>query len=121
MAVAGMLSACDDSRGREYYTRMAVKGLVTAPAGKERMQMGKVVAKGSHALPDIEQEYHGADPASRLLLLEALERINDRQALPFVRYVARWDEDPKARKLASRVSKSLGPPAAASSAPASSN
>lgn len=103
----GILSACDDSRGRDYYTRMAVKGLATAPAGKERMQMGKVVAKGSHALPDIEQEFHSADPGGRRLLLEALERLKDRRALAFVQYVARWDEDPKVRKEASRVSRTL--------------
>ena len=107
IAVAGLLLSCDDSRGQDYYTRMAVKGLATAPAGKERMQLGKVVAKGSHALPDIEQEFHSADPAGRRRLLEALERLKDRQALPFVRYVARWDEDPGVRKEAARVSKTL--------------
>jgi len=105
--VAGFSSACDDSRGRDYYTRMAVKGLATAPADKVRMQMGKVVAKGSHALPDIEQEFHSADPQGRRRLLEALERLKDPRALAFVQYVARWDEDLKVRKEASRVSRTL--------------
>ena len=106
------LAACDDSRGREYYARMAVKGLATAPADKVRMQMDKVVARGSYVLVDIEQEFHGADTAGRQRLLGALERIKDPQALAFVRYVARWDEDAKVRKEAARVSKALEPPAA---------
>lgn len=104
--------SCDDSRGQEYYARMAVKGLATAPADKVRMQMGKVVARGSYVLVDIEQEFHGANTAGRQRLLGALKRIKDPQALAFVRYVARWDEDAKVRKEAARVSKALEPLAA---------
>ena len=108
-AALGTLSACDDSRGPEYYSRMAVKGLATAPVNKVRMQMGKVVARGSYVLVDIEQEFHGADVKGRKRLLGALERLKDPQALPFVRYIARWDENPRVRKEAARVSATLAP------------
>ncbi len=105
-----VLPLCGCDTNRDYYTRMAVKGLATAPADMVDSQTDKVVAKGSHALPDIEQEFHGADPPGRRRLLEALRLIKDPRALPFVRYVARWDDDAKVRKEAERVARALSPP-----------
>ena len=105
LAVCLIFPSCDNDR--DYYTRMAVKGLATAPVDMVRSQTAKVVAKGAYALPDIEQELHGADPAGRKRLLEALRLIKDPRALPFVRYTAKWDQDPKVRKDAERVAKAL--------------
>lgn len=112
---AMLLCSCDNNR--DYYTRMAVKGLATAPVDMVRSQTAKVVAKGSHALPDIEQEFHGADNEGRKRLLEALRLIKDPAALPFVRYVARRDDDDKVRKDAARVARALAELAPKSPAP----
>ena len=103
-ACLGLLS-CDADRERA--SHIAVKSLAAAPESKVPGEMQRVLALGRYALPDIEQEIHGASSRGRLRLLEALRRLKDREALPLVDTVARWDVDPGARALAKEVAQEL--------------
>jgi hypothetical protein len=97
--------ACSSERPRE--SRRAVKALVDAKDEQTQRLTRAVVAFGRYALPDIEQEFQEAPRRGRLLLLRAIERIGDPDALPFLDHVARWDDEPRVRHKAARVAATL--------------
>jgi hypothetical protein len=102
LLLLGMGNGCAREE-REQATRRAVKSLVAAPEEYVAGERRRVVAFGRYALPDIEQEFHSADPGGRVRLLEALERLAQEESLPFLKLVARWDEDDAVRKRAAKV------------------
>jgi hypothetical protein len=107
-ALLGSL-ACTDDRERACHT--AVKSLVAAPDKHLKSEMAKVVAFGTYALPDIEQEMHGAPIKGRLRLLDALRRIGSAEAVPLLDFLIRVDTDDAVRKEAGKVVRQLRRPA----------
>jgi HEAT repeat protein len=93
-----LLSGCDDPRERR--CRKAVRALASAGTLTQQRALDDVVEFGRFALVDIEQELHGAALAARLRLLEAVEKIGDKEALPLLRFYQRWDPDELVRKKA---------------------
>jgi len=63
---------------------------------------------GRFALVDVEQELHGANLAIRLRLIDAMRDIGDRQALPLLRFLERWDDAKLAREAAGEARRAIG-------------
>ena len=101
----GSTAGCTDDRERA--CRLAVKSLVAAPDKHLRTEMAKVVAFGTYALPDIEQEMHGAPIKGRLRLLDAVRRIGSPEAVPLLDFLIRVDTDDAVRKEAQKVARQL--------------
>ncbi len=99
------LGGCADER--EHPCRIAVKSLAAAPENRASGELEKVLRFGRYALPDIEQELHTASVTGRKRLLEALRRLKEREAIPFLEIVARHDESQEVRALAAEVAASL--------------
>jgi hypothetical protein len=104
-AVLLALAGCTDER--EQPCRLAVRSLAAAPEDRAAGELKKVLAFGRYALPDIEQELHAASTTGRKRLIEALRKLREREAIPFLEIVARWDEEPEVRALAREVAASL--------------
>lgn len=102
-----LLCACANEIDRERTCRLAVKSLVAAPETKVPGELRRVVKLGRYALPDIEQEIHQAPAASRLRLLDAIERIGEAEAVPLLEFLARYDTVDKVRKRARDVARTL--------------
>ena len=98
-------AGCDNPAERT--AQRAVRGLVKARPAQRDRALDRVVALGRLALTDIEQEMHSAKPEGRVRLLHALRRIGEREALPLVRFLARWAEDPEVRRQAIRTQRAL--------------
>ncbi len=96
-----LLVGCSDNRERPCH--IAAKSVVAAPESKARGEMERLLAFGRYALPDIEQEFHGASTTGRLRLLEVLRRLRLPETIPFVEVVARWDAEDKVREEAKAV------------------
>jgi hypothetical protein len=105
VAACGWILSC--SPDRERASHIAVKSLAAAPQNKVPGEMARVLSFGRYALPDIEQEIHGASIQGRLRLLEALSRLKDKEAIPLLDTLARWDADPEVRKRAHEVAREL--------------
>ena len=86
---------------------MVTKSVVAAPESKARGEIDRLLAFGRYALPDIEQEFHGASTTGRLRLLEVLRRLRLPETIPFLEVVARWDTEQKVRKEAEAVAAAL--------------
>jgi len=99
------LASCTDER--EQPCRIAVKSLAAAPENRAAGELQKVLAFGHYALPDIEQELHSANAVGRKRLIEALRRLKEKGAIPFLEIVACWDESAEIRSLAKEVAASL--------------
>lgn len=110
LLLALLAAACTDTTVREQPCRLAVKSLAAAPEVHARGELQKVLRFGRYALPDIEQEFHGATVVGRKRLLEALRRLKEREAVPFLELVARSDEHAEVRALAAEVATSLRAP-----------
>lgn len=106
LALVVALSGCTDPRERP--CRISVKSLGAAPDRKAPGELEKVVAYGRYALPDIEQEFHGASVKGRLRYLDALARIGSEEAVRFLQLVGRWDGDDAVRRGARELALSLG-------------
>jgi len=91
----------------EQKSRRAIKRLILAPESEVKPEFLRTLALGRVILPDIEQEFVNADWRGRIRLLEVLEKLADREALPFVSHVARYEKDPKVKEKAHLVAKSL--------------
>ena len=98
-----LAQGCAENLEREQRSRIAVRSLVAAPDRAVEQELDKVVALGHYALTDIEQEMHAAPVTGRLRLLRALERIGSLDAVPFVRFLARWDTDDAVRRRADHL------------------
>jgi hypothetical protein len=109
------LGACSTSDERR--SLRAVKRLLRANEVYAPTALSELVAFGPYALVDIEQELPGAKQQGRLRLIEAIGRIGDREALPFLRVIGRWDDDPLVRKTAKEVMDQLALSAAPSRQP----
>jgi HEAT repeat protein len=99
------LLACD--RAPERVSRAAVRQVVAANTFSEQEALARVARIGSFALPDIEEELHGAPTRGRLRLLEAIGQIGDPAAEPLVRLVAHRDEEASVREKAKEVLREL--------------
>jgi hypothetical protein len=99
------IAGCEDPAERN--SQRAVRDLVKAKPEQQDRALDRVVALGRQALTDIEQEMHSAKPEGRVRLLHALRRIGQREALPLVRFIARWAEDPEVRRQAIRTQRTL--------------
>jgi hypothetical protein len=97
--------ACTDER--EQASRLVVKSLAAAPKDKAAREAEKVLSFGRYALPDIEQELQVSPLEGKLRLLDVLERLKDREALPFLDFLARWEREEAARKRAGQVAKAI--------------
>ena len=102
-----LLGSCANEIKREQACRLAVKSLVAAPETRVAGELARVVKHGRYALPDIEQEMHQAPLASRLRLLDAIERIGEAEAVPLLDFLARWDTADKVRVRARNVARTL--------------
>jgi len=102
------LASCVNDLDRERRCRLAVRSLAAAPQRAVESELDKVVAFGSYALPDIEQAMHSAPVAKRLRLLRAIERVQAPEAIPFLRFLARWDTDDAVRRTAKQTADQLG-------------
>lgn len=100
LLIAVVLPACP-SKDEERSARIAVKRLTGAPKSKLPHEMQRVVALGTFALPDIEQEIHETPAAGRLRLVEAIRRIKSPEGLHLLDFLARWDTDDTVRRRAS--------------------
>lgn len=105
LALGAGAVGCDDRRERR--SRIAVRSLAACPESKVEQELAKVLSYGRYALPDIEQELPVSPKLGRLRLLRALARLADPEALPFVRHVARWDEQEEVRQRAAEVAREL--------------
>jgi len=96
---------CDQRRERSM--RIAVRSLAAAPKDRAAGELAKVVAYGFDALGDIEQEYQGADYTGRVRLIQALQHIGRQEAVPFLKFVARWGEEEELRQKAKQALESM--------------
>jgi len=101
LILSALLFSC--AQEREDPARQAVKRLVAAPEEKISQEMARVFSFGRYALPDIEEELHSASPTGRLRLIEALRRLGQSEAAPFLDILARWDPDQRVRLQAKEV------------------
>jgi hypothetical protein len=103
MALVGSCVSTDE----EWACRLAVKRLVAAPERLVEAETRRVVAYGTYALPDIEQELHVAPAKGRLRLLEALRRIGSPESLPLLEFLGRRDTDDAVRERAAQIAAML--------------
>jgi len=98
-------AGCDHSRERR--CRIAVRSLAACPESKVEQELAKVLRFGGYALPDVEEELPVTPKRGRLRLLRALALLDDPESLPFLRQVARWDDQPMVRERAAEVARDI--------------
>lgn len=109
VAMVLCMVSCDDPA--EWRSRQAVGALVEATPTKAAAALERVRAEGTPALVDIEQALHGANLPGRLRLIDAMEAIGSKRALPLLRFLERWDEAKPARERAREAREALVRPA----------
>jgi hypothetical protein len=72
-------------------------------AAKERLR-----ARGRDAIAILETGLYQADALGRLRIIEVLEDIGDREAVPILRHLARRDDDQSVRERATRALEHMG-------------
>ena len=115
LAAALACAACHGGDDLAWRSRKRVRRLAEARGPAVSGALDAVVALGRVALPDIEQEFHAVPLASRLQFVEALRRIGDPEAVPFLSYVARHGRQPLLRRRAAAAARAIarrasGPP-----------
>lgn len=81
-------TSCSNDK-QEQISRTRVEALAKSSSHSHRDALQRVIELGRFALVDIEQAFHSANDDGRLRLLEAIRRIGDPDALPFVQFIAR--------------------------------
>ena len=104
-AVLLFLVACaaDDSRRIE----REVEVLIGEPGAAADAAESALVERGPEAILFLETGLWRADARGRARIIEVLEAIGDREALPIVKLLARRDRAPEVRARAERARKKL--------------
>ena len=103
----GLLGACVDADPPALRTLVTVISTQDGQAATEAST--RLCEYGRRALVVVEAALHTATPPGRKRLLRAIRQLGDRDALPLVSHLARYDEDEGVRKEAASTLTALSP------------
>jgi hypothetical protein len=102
-----VLAGCADTDPPAMRTLVTVIATEQGQAANEATD--RLIAYGRRSLVVLEAAIHTADPAGRKRLVRAMRRLGDRDAVPLLSHIARYDEDEGVRKEASDALAALSP------------